>query len=67
MRIGTVVLQPSLDAPPHVTLDDPAVAAMTDLSRVPAVLVDPDVEIEAAMRIMILLCANTRSCDRGCE
>ncbi len=53
MRAGTVVHQPSLEAAPRVTLDDPAVAVMTDLTRVPAVLVDPDVDIEAAMRIMV--------------
>ena len=53
MRAGTVVRQPALEAAPGVTLDDPAVAVMTDLTRVPAVLVDPDVDIEAAMRIMV--------------
>ena len=53
MRAGTVVRQPLVEAAPRVTLDDPAVTVMTDLTRVPAVLVDPDVDIEAAMRIMI--------------
>jgi len=53
MRAGAVVLQPPLEVASRVTLDDPALAVMTDLSRVPAVLVDPDVDIEAAMRIMI--------------
>jgi CBS domain containing-hemolysin-like protein len=53
MRAGTAVRQPALQAAPRVTLEDPALAAMTDLTRVPAVLVDPDVDIEAAMRVMI--------------
>ena len=53
MRIGAVVLQPPLEVALPVTLDDSALTVMTDLTRVPAVLVDPDVDIEAAMRIMI--------------
>jgi len=53
MRAGAVVRQPALAASPPVALDDPAVCVMTDLTRVPAVLVDPEVGIEAAMRIMI--------------
>lgn len=53
MRAGTVVRQPALDAAQRITPADPALSVMTDLSRVPAVLVDPDVDIEAAMRIMI--------------
>jgi signal-transduction protein with cAMP-binding, CBS, and nucleotidyltransferase domain len=53
MRTGAVVLQPPLEVGSRVTLDDPALTVMTDLTRVPAVLVDPDVDIEAAMRIMI--------------
>ena len=53
MRAGTVVRQPLLEATPRATLDDPAVTVMTDLTRVPAVMVDPEVDIEAAMRIMI--------------
>ena len=53
MRAGAVVRQPGLEAAPPVTAEDPALAVMTDLTRVPAVLVDPDVDIEAAMRIMI--------------
>lgn len=53
MRAGTVVRQPSLEGAPGVRLDDPALSVMTDLRQVPAVLVDPDVDIEAAMRIMI--------------
>ena len=53
MRAGAVVLQPALESGRRITSDDPAVSVMTDLTRVPAVLVDPDVDIEAAMRIMI--------------
>ncbi len=53
MRAGAVVRQPALDAARRVTADDPAVSVMTDLTEVPAVLVDPDVDIEAAMRVMI--------------
>ncbi len=53
MRAGTVVRQPAVESAPHVLPDDPALSVMTDLRRVPAVLVDPDVDIEAAMRIMI--------------
>lgn len=53
MPAGTAVRQPALPDAPPVTLEDPAAAVMTDLTRVPAVLVDPDVDIEAAMRIMI--------------
>lgn len=53
MRPGALVRQPEREAAPAVTAEDPALAVMTDLNRVPAVLVDPDVNIEAAMRIMI--------------
>jgi CBS-domain-containing membrane protein len=53
MRAGTVVLQPALESAPRVTTEDPALAVMTDLTRVPAVLIDPNVDIEAAMRVMV--------------
>lgn len=53
MRAGTIVTQPALNTAARVAPEDPAVSAMTDLTRVAAVLVDPDVDIEAAMRIMI--------------
>lgn len=53
MPAGTVIRDPRRDAPAAVTLDDPAVAVMTDLARVPAVPVDPDVSIESAMRVMV--------------
>jgi len=50
---GTIVRQPARGSLPPVSLEDPAVAVMTDLARVPGVGVDPDVGIEAAMRIMV--------------
>ena len=53
MRAGTIVTQPALETALRVAPEDPAVSVMTDLSRVAAVLVDPGVDIEAAMRIMI--------------
>lgn len=53
MRAGTIVRQPAIDTAARVQPDDPAISVMTDLRQVPAVLVDPDVDIEAAMRIMI--------------
>ncbi len=53
MRAGAVVRPPALEHAPQAALEDPAMSVMTDLTRVPAVLVDPDVDIEAAMRIMI--------------
>ncbi len=53
MRPGTIVRQPVLETTPPVLPGDPATSVMTDLRQIPAVLVDPDVDIEAAMRIMI--------------
>jgi CBS-domain-containing membrane protein len=53
MRRGAVVRQPASEAPHRVALDDPALSVMTDLSRVPTVLVDPDADIQTAMRTMI--------------
>lgn len=53
MRAGAIVRQPEMNPPRPVTPEDPALSVMTDLTRVPAVLVDPNVDIEAAMRIMI--------------
>ena len=53
MRVGTTVRQPAIEAAPRVRPSDPALSVMTDLRQVPAVLIDPDVDIEAAMRIMI--------------
>ncbi|HSN21298.1 MAG TPA: CBS domain-containing protein [Usitatibacter sp.] len=53
MRAGAIVRPPPPEPAPRITLEDPAVSIMTDLRRVPPVLVDPEVDIEAAMRIMI--------------
>jgi CBS-domain-containing membrane protein len=53
MQAGTIVRQPTIEGGPRVRPADPALSVMTDLRRVPAVLVDPDVDMEAAMRIMI--------------
>lgn len=53
MRAGTIVQQPERATPRSVTLDDPAIEVMTDLQRVPGVPIDPDVPIEAAMRVMV--------------
>jgi len=53
MRAGTVVRQPVVEATARVQPGDPAISVMTDLRQVAAVLVDPDVDIEAALRIMI--------------
>lgn len=50
---GTIVRQPERGFAKPVALGDPAVSVMTDLATVPAVLVDPEVGIEAAMRIMV--------------
>ncbi len=53
MRAGTLVRQPATESPARVLPGDPAISVMTDLRQVAAVLVDPDVDIEAAQRIMI--------------
>ena len=53
MRAGTMVRQPTIETGARAQPADPATSVMTDLRQVPAVLVDPDVDIEAAMRIMI--------------
>ena len=50
---GTLVRQPLAASPRAVTLDDRAIEVMTDLHHVPAVPVDAEVPIEAAMRIMV--------------
>lgn len=41
MCARALVRQPALEPAPRVALDDPAESVMTDLTRVPAVLVDP--------------------------
>jgi len=53
MRAGTIVKQPVIEAAARVQPGDAATAVMTDLRQVPAVLIDPDVDVEAATRVMI--------------
>ena len=53
MRPGTIVRQPVHATLRPVKVEDPAMDVMTDLQRVPAVPIDPDVPIEAAMRVMV--------------
>lgn len=53
MREGTAIRDPRRASAPPATLDDPATAVMTDLAKVPAVPIDPDVSIETAMRVMV--------------
>ncbi|MDO8788771.1 MAG: CBS domain-containing protein [Sulfuritalea sp.] len=44
--------RPSQTLPPQVTLDDPAVAVMTDFRIVTAFTIDPDVSVDTAARVM---------------
>ena len=53
MPAGTLARQPDPQAAQGVALDDPAISAMTDLAQAPTMVVDPDLEIEGVMRIMI--------------
>ena len=43
---------PCQDLPPRVTLDDPAVAVMTDFKKATAFTIDPDVSVDTAARVM---------------
>jgi len=43
---------PSQDLPPRITLDDPALAVMTDFKKVTAFTIDPDVSVDTAARVM---------------
>lgn len=43
---------PCQTLPPQVTLDDPAVAVMTDFQKVTAFTIDPDVSVDTAARVM---------------
>jgi CBS-domain-containing membrane protein len=45
--------EPRPAAPQRVSLDDPALAVMTDLKQVTAVTIDPEASIEHAMRVMV--------------
>ena len=45
--------EPAPAAARRVSLDDPALAVMTDLRQVTAVTIDPEASIEHAMRVMV--------------
>ncbi len=45
--------EPAPGAPQRVSLEDPALAVMTDLRQVTAVTIDPEASIEHAMRVMV--------------
>lgn len=44
--------RPSQTLPPLVTMDDPALAVMTDFQIVTAFTIDPDVSVDTAARVM---------------
>lgn len=48
----TGVHSPCQVLPPRVTLDDPALAVMTDFQKVTAFTIDPDVSVDTAARVM---------------
>jgi CBS domain-containing protein len=52
LRPRTRFHSPSQTLPPQVTLDDPAVAVMTDFQKVIAFTIDPDVSVDTAARVM---------------
>jgi CBS domain-containing protein len=52
LRPRTNVHVPCQILPPSVTLDDPAVAVMTDFQKVTAFTIDPDVSVDTAARVM---------------
>lgn len=52
LRPHTRFLMPSQTLPPKVTLDDPAIAVMTDFQKVTAFTIDPDVSVDTAARVM---------------
>ncbi|TRZ98308.1 MAG: CBS domain-containing protein [Rhodocyclaceae bacterium] len=52
LRPHTRFHTPSHALPPQVTLDDPAVAVMTDFQKVTAFTIDPDVSVDSAARVM---------------
>lgn len=45
--------QPAQSAVAHISLDDPALSVMTDLTHVTAVTIDPEASVEHAMRVMV--------------
>jgi len=48
----TGVHSPCQVLPPRVTLEDPALAVMTDFQKVTAFTIDPDVSVDTAARVM---------------
>ena len=52
LRPHTSFHRPCQTLPPQVTLDDPAVAVMTDFQKVTAFTIDPDVSVDTAARVM---------------
>lgn len=52
LRPHTRFHTPSQTLPPRVTLDDPAIAVMTDFQKVTAFTIDPDVSVDTAARVM---------------
>jgi signal-transduction protein with cAMP-binding, CBS, and nucleotidyltransferase domain len=53
LRLGTSYVRPRRERTGRVTLDSPALEAMTDLSQVTAVTVDPNVYLKTALEKMI--------------
>ena len=45
--------QPATGAAPPLSLEEPALAVMTDLREVTAITIDPEASIEHAMRVMV--------------
>ncbi|MCE9568443.1 MAG: CBS domain-containing protein [Rhodocyclales bacterium] len=52
LRPRTRFQSPGHVLPPRVTLEDPAVAVMTDFQKVTAFTIDPDVSVDTAARVM---------------
>lgn len=50
---GATFQQPEAAGAPRVSLEDPALAVMTDLRQVTAITIDPEASIENAMRVMV--------------
>jgi CBS domain-containing protein len=52
LRPRTRFQSPGHVLPPRVTMEDPAVAVMTDFQKVTAFTIDPDVSVDTAARVM---------------
>ncbi len=52
LRPRTRFQSPGHALPPRVTMEDPAVAVMTDFQKVTAFTIDPDVSVDTAARVM---------------